>query len=513
MITSEVLEHVPDDTGALAELVRVLRPGGAFAATVPSWLPEKVNWMLSDDYHAPAAVGGHVRIYSATELKAKLRAAGLRLAGSHHAHALHSPYWWLKCAVGVNDDDHPIVTRYRRFLEWDIIRRPRSTRIADRLLSPVLGKSLVLYGTRRDDDAVAAPAPRRRRGGMTAATLPRPAGVLSAAEVRTSAEHLASLQLRVRDDPVVPRRPLRPVEPRRVGDGARRRRAPLQCRRRLPVAGRDPASGRQLAQLLPCRRRRRGEQARHQRVRLRRHRRLAPLVLHARPRFRRAAVADGRPRARLGAVVAPPRRAGAVGGRGRRLAPVGLRPAHRHVEHPARAQVWPSPRRVVGAHRPHWRRAATRMADIVATTPDAFAPKERWAMDWYYPVLTGALDRRGRQGPARRRLGERSRWRVSACAASATSRGSPRRRRPSARSPTPPSATSRRRADLLRWTRAHRREDGSYWTGIVYAPGASPVQFPFEEHTSYTAAAVILAADAIAGASPASDLFTPRPIA
>ena len=108
-ITSEVLEHIPDDIGALAELLRVLRPGGVFAATVPTWLPEKINWMLSDEYHAPAAVGGHVRIYSATELKAKLRAAGLDVAGSHHAHALHSPYWWLKCAVGVDDDDHPLV--------------------------------------------------------------------------------------------------------------------------------------------------------------------------------------------------------------------------------------------------------------------------------------------------------------------------------------------------------------------------------------------------------------------
>ena len=36
VITSEVLEHIPDDTGALAEMVRVLRPGGTFAATVPS---------------------------------------------------------------------------------------------------------------------------------------------------------------------------------------------------------------------------------------------------------------------------------------------------------------------------------------------------------------------------------------------------------------------------------------------------------------------------------------------
>jgi SAM-dependent methyltransferase len=145
VITSEVLEHIPDDTGAIGELARVLRPGGVFAATVPSWLPEKVNWMISDDYHAPAAAGGHVRIYSATELKAKLRAVGLTLAGSHHAHALHSPYWWLKCAVGVNDDHHPLVRRYRRFLEWDIVEQPRSTRLAERVLSPVLGKSLVLY--------------------------------------------------------------------------------------------------------------------------------------------------------------------------------------------------------------------------------------------------------------------------------------------------------------------------------------------------------------------------------
>jgi SAM-dependent methyltransferase len=160
VIASEVLEHVHDDTAGLAELVRVLRPGGAFVATVPSWLPEKINWMLSDEYHAPAVPGGHVRIYSATELKAKLRAAGLDLAGSHHAHALHSPYWWLRCAVGVTDDDHPLVARYRRFLEWDIVRGPRSTRIADRLLSPLLGKSLVLYARRPGDVAAATPANR-----------------------------------------------------------------------------------------------------------------------------------------------------------------------------------------------------------------------------------------------------------------------------------------------------------------------------------------------------------------
>jgi len=145
VITSEVLEHIQADVDAIAELVRVLRPGGTFACTVPSEWPETINWRLSDDYHAPSAVGGHVRIYSATELKAKLRAAGLTVTGSHHAHALHSPYWWLKCAVGPRREDSRLVNAYQRFLEWDIIEQPRSTRLAERVLSPVMGKSLIVY--------------------------------------------------------------------------------------------------------------------------------------------------------------------------------------------------------------------------------------------------------------------------------------------------------------------------------------------------------------------------------
>jgi SAM-dependent methyltransferase len=77
IVTSEVLEHIQNDVAALHELSRVLKPGGVLAATVPSWFPEKINWMWSDEYHAPFVQGGHVRIYSGTELKAKLRAAGL----------------------------------------------------------------------------------------------------------------------------------------------------------------------------------------------------------------------------------------------------------------------------------------------------------------------------------------------------------------------------------------------------------------------------------------------------
>ena len=148
VITSEVLEHIQDDVSAIGEMVRVLKPGGRFAATVPAWLPEVVNWKLSDEYHAPKAVGGHVRIYTRTELRAKMRTAGLDVDGYHRAHALHSPYWWLKCAVGPRNDDHPAVSTYRRFLEWDIVEQPASTRVAEKVLAPVLGKSSVHYGTK-----------------------------------------------------------------------------------------------------------------------------------------------------------------------------------------------------------------------------------------------------------------------------------------------------------------------------------------------------------------------------
>jgi SAM-dependent methyltransferase len=148
VITSEVLEHLQDDVTAIAELVRVLRPGGTFAATVPTWYPEKINWMLSDEYHAPKSVGGHVRIYTATELKAKLRTAGITVTGSHHAHALHSPYWWLKCAVGPRNDDHPLVQKYRTMLEWEITEQPGSMKVLERTLAPVMGKSFIVYGVK-----------------------------------------------------------------------------------------------------------------------------------------------------------------------------------------------------------------------------------------------------------------------------------------------------------------------------------------------------------------------------
>jgi len=143
VIVSEVFEHIPEDQAAMAEVFRVLRPGGIAAITVPRYLPEAVCWLLSTEYHSNE--GGHVRIYPGDVLQERLRNAGLRVTGTAHAHALHSPYWWLKCAVGVRRDDALPARLYHRFLVYDMMRRPLWTRTLESALNPVLGKSLVVY--------------------------------------------------------------------------------------------------------------------------------------------------------------------------------------------------------------------------------------------------------------------------------------------------------------------------------------------------------------------------------
>ena len=143
VIAAEVLEHLPADTDAMAELFRVLKPGGLIAVTVPRWLPEKVCWALSDAYHE--VEGGHVRIYKGSQLRERLEGTGLVYEGEHHAHGLHAPYWWLKCAVGVSNDGNPLVKAYHRLLVWDMVKQPLATRLAERVLQPLVGKSLVVY--------------------------------------------------------------------------------------------------------------------------------------------------------------------------------------------------------------------------------------------------------------------------------------------------------------------------------------------------------------------------------
>lgn len=147
VIASEILEHVPQDDAAIAELIRVLKVGGTLAVSVPRWLPEQVCWLLSEEYHSNE--GGHVRIYRASELRDKIAGGGMDLTHTHHAHALHSPFWWLKCAVGVSKTDHPVVAAYHKLLVWDLMRRPKVTKIAESLLNPLVGKSVAMYFTKQ----------------------------------------------------------------------------------------------------------------------------------------------------------------------------------------------------------------------------------------------------------------------------------------------------------------------------------------------------------------------------
>lgn len=143
VVCSEVLEHLPDYQTALDEIDRVTRPGGAVAVSVPRAWPEKICWRLAPEYAQEP--GGHVRIFAEDDLTDAVTARQLRPTGRHHAHGLHSPYWWLKCALWARHDDHPVIRVYQRFLEWDILHRPWLTRALAALADPIMGKSVVLY--------------------------------------------------------------------------------------------------------------------------------------------------------------------------------------------------------------------------------------------------------------------------------------------------------------------------------------------------------------------------------
>jgi hypothetical protein len=160
-----------------------------------------------------------------------------------------------------------------------------------------------------------------------------------------------------------------------------------------------------------------------------------------------------------------------------------------------------------GQHRPDWELSLVNLVEVIRSRPDAFADKRRWAMDWYYPVLTGvwtgemaerrlldAWDTFVLDGRGVRCVSDEE-WVTAAetaeCAIAHAAVGS-----------------IDIACELLRWTRAHRCQGGAYLTGLVY-PGRN--SFPVEERTAYTGAAVILAADAISGATPASGLFVSAP--
>lgn len=143
VICSEVLEHIPDYEGALKEINRVLKPNGLFCASVPRFWPEFICWHYSDEYHENE--GGHLRIFVASHLRRTIEKMGFSFYKRHWAHALHSIYWWLQCYNWQNKDNSKLVQQYHRFLVWDLMERPLLTRVLEKMLNRIMGKSVVMY--------------------------------------------------------------------------------------------------------------------------------------------------------------------------------------------------------------------------------------------------------------------------------------------------------------------------------------------------------------------------------
>jgi hypothetical protein len=156
----------------------------------------------------------------------------------------------------------------------------------------------------------------------------------------------------------------------------------------------------------------------------------------------------------------------------------------------------------LGEPQPDWELAADQLGHVVASHPEAFADKSRFSMDWYYPVLGGPL----RGHAAYRRIDEG--WETFVVDDLGCRCVSDQPWVTGAESSELVLAldamgdTARAR-DVFAAIQHLRHDDGSYWTGWQFA---NRRHFPGDRST-YTAAAVILAADALADASPAARLF------
>ncbi len=158
----------------------------------------------------------------------------------------------------------------------------------------------------------------------------------------------------------------------------------------------------------------------------------------------------------------------------------------------------------LGHERPEWIAGRDKLVSVIANQPDAFEPKERWAMDWYYPVLTGAVvgaaatemmaakhDAFVMEDKGVRCVSDRP-WVTAAetceCVMAYAAAGD----------------LDRAHA-IFQWAQSLRDPDGRYFTGLVYP---ELVHFPDAERSTYTAAAVVLAADCLYGKNPTSKLFS-----
>jgi len=148
IICSEVLEHIDDYTGVLQEIKRVLKPNGILAISVPRAWPEKICWKLSAAYHQ--VEGGHIRIFNAKQLRAEIETLEFEFTHRYWAHALHSPFWWLKCLWWNAQDSSLLIKLYHRLLVWDLMQKPWVTQTLEKLLNPILGKSVVMHFRKAD---------------------------------------------------------------------------------------------------------------------------------------------------------------------------------------------------------------------------------------------------------------------------------------------------------------------------------------------------------------------------
>lgn len=149
IICSEVLEHLEHDQLAIKEMTRVLKDTGSLNISVPRTWPEKICWLLSKEY--PLVPGGHIRIFNAKTLQNTIEKYRFFKTKKHWAHALHSPYWWLRCMFWEKEDDKQswLVKQYHKVLVWDLMKKPWITQNLEKILNPLMGKSVVLYFTKK----------------------------------------------------------------------------------------------------------------------------------------------------------------------------------------------------------------------------------------------------------------------------------------------------------------------------------------------------------------------------
>lgn len=143
VICSEVLEHVPDYESMLDEIFRVLKPEAQLAVSVPRAWPEQICWFFSKAYHSNE--GGHIRIFRAKQLKKKILSKPYQFQKKYYAHALHTPYWWMRCLKWNNGRDNAVSKLYHRLLVWDLMKKPWLTQTIEKYLNPLMGKSIVLH--------------------------------------------------------------------------------------------------------------------------------------------------------------------------------------------------------------------------------------------------------------------------------------------------------------------------------------------------------------------------------